>query len=123
MCLDVRGPQHDGRIFRRGKGCTLGARGLDSLEAAETTQDESLDFVYIDADHSYKSCMLDIIAWESKVRHGGIISGHDYFDDFENGFGVKSAVDRLYGEDIHVTDEKELYYGRICNSWYLEKNW
>jgi len=40
--------------------------------------DESLDFVYIDADHKLLSVVEDILAWSAKVRVGGIISGHDY---------------------------------------------
>lgn len=41
--------------------------------------DNSLDFVYIDGDHSYDHAMLDMILWFRKVRKGGVIAGHDYF--------------------------------------------
>lgn len=51
---------------------------MDSLEAAKEVADESLDFVFIDADHSYEGCRADIHAWSPKVRHGGMIAGHDY---------------------------------------------
>jgi len=40
--------------------------------------DGSLDFVYIDGEHTYDFVMIDIILWSRKVRKGGIISGHDY---------------------------------------------
>ena len=50
-----------------------------SEDAAREIPDESLDFVYIDGDHSYEHVMLDIILWNRKVRPGGIISGHDYY--------------------------------------------
>lgn len=49
-----------------------------SVEAAQDFKDESLDFVYIDADHSLTSVMADLNAWVPKVRIGGVISGHDY---------------------------------------------
>jgi len=49
--------------------------------------DDSLDFVYVDGNHHYDFCMLDIILYSRKVRSGGIISGHDYI--FR---GVKNAV-------------------------------
>ena len=49
-----------------------------SVTAAKQFTDQSLDFVYIDADHSYESCLADINAWHPKIRVGGILSGHDY---------------------------------------------
>lgn len=49
-----------------------------SLEAAAEFEDGSLDFVFIDADHSYEGCKADIEAWAPKVRSGGLIAGHDY---------------------------------------------
>lgn len=49
----------------------------DSLAAAQTYTDNSLDFVFIDAAHDYNSVCLDICAWFPKVKPGGIISGDD----------------------------------------------
>lgn len=43
-------------------------------------EDESLDFVYIDGDHTYDFVMLDVILFSRKVRKGGIVSGHDYYE-------------------------------------------
>jgi predicted O-methyltransferase YrrM len=49
-----------------------------SVEAAKQFEDESLDFVFIDANHQEKFVTEDINAWYPKVRPGGILSGHDY---------------------------------------------
>ena len=49
-----------------------------SMNIVKTVLSESLDFVFIDADHSYQSVKNDIQEWSKKVRHGGIVSGHDY---------------------------------------------
>ncbi len=49
-----------------------------SMDAVKNFEDESLDFVYIDANHDYKHVTEDIAEWSKKVRRGGIISGHDY---------------------------------------------
>lgn len=49
-----------------------------SVEAADLVEDESLDFVYIDANHSEPYVTQDIEAWAPKVRPGGIVAGHDY---------------------------------------------
>lgn len=61
-----------------------------SVEAAESVPNGVLDFVFLDADHSYDGVMGDIMAWTPKIRHGGYLLGHDYC---ENHFpGVVKAV-------------------------------
>jgi hypothetical protein len=49
-----------------------------SMSAVKKFKDNSLDFVYIDANHNLPYVMDDIIQWEKKVRPGGIVAGHDY---------------------------------------------
>jgi hypothetical protein len=51
-----------------------------------------LDLVFIDADHTYDACALDIHAWRKHVAPGGVLCGHDYgsFD------GVTRAVDTFF---------------------------
>lgn len=48
-----------------------------SLDYVKTVPDQSLDFVYIDGDHSYEAVKKDIIAWIPKIKINGVISGHD----------------------------------------------
>jgi predicted O-methyltransferase YrrM len=48
-----------------------------SVKAAYEYEDNSLDFVFIDASHDYKSVLADITAWYPKVKRKGIIAGHD----------------------------------------------
>lgn len=50
---------------------------MSTLEAAPLVKDGSLDFVFIDADHSYDGALADINAWTPKVRKGGMVAGHD----------------------------------------------
>jgi predicted O-methyltransferase YrrM len=50
-----------------------------SVKAAELYEDNSLDFVFIDAAHDYDNVFADVHAWWPKVKEGGIISGHDYY--------------------------------------------
>ena len=70
---------------------------MDSLEAARHIADRSLDFVFIDADHSYEGCKADIEAWLPKVKLGGLLGGHDYenteFPKFEVARAVNEAVE------------------------------
>lgn len=88
----------------------------DSIEVAKTFKDESLDWVYIDAGHSYEEVKADYDAWFSKVRVGGIISGHDYGD---NEFGVKKFVDEL-NKKINLTTE-DFWDGKEYQSWWFIK--
>lgn len=49
-----------------------------SMEAVRDFDNESLDFVYIDGNHTLPFVINDIIEWSKKVKRGGIVSGHDY---------------------------------------------
>jgi len=64
-----------------------------SVDAAAQFPDHSLDFVFIDADHTYDGCMADIKAWAPKIRPGGLLCGHDYMNTDYPCFGVERAVD------------------------------
>jgi len=59
-----------------------------SRDAAEEL-DVSLDFIFIDADHSYKHVLEDLHLWVPKVKPGGLIMGHDWRGKFP---GVITAV-------------------------------
>lgn len=50
----------------------------DSAVAASNYANASLDFVFIDGDHTREGVKRDIIAWLPKVKPGGVIAGHDY---------------------------------------------
>lgn len=69
---------------------------MTSLEAVQRIPDGSLDFVYIDGNHSKASVLADLRAWSPKVRSGGIVAGHDYRSDDRKAFiEVKDAVDQF----------------------------
>jgi predicted O-methyltransferase YrrM len=64
-----------------------------SDEVVNRFKDGSLDFVFIDANHSYEYVVADIAAWSKKVKKGGLVMGHDYKDDKKHALGAKAAVD------------------------------
>lgn len=51
-----------------------------SMDAVKDFEDNSLDFIYIDANHEYEYVLQDITEWTKKVRPGGIVAGHDYIN-------------------------------------------
>lgn len=55
-----------------------------SMDAVNDFADNSLDFVFIDGNHTFEYAIVDIAAWSKKVRPEGIISGHDYWNSIEN---------------------------------------
>lgn len=65
---------------------------LRSQYAAALYEDNSLDFVFIDANHAYPFVKQDIEAWYPKVKRGGLLAGHDYTSHK----GVKKAVDEKF---------------------------
>lgn len=76
-----------------------------SSEAAPWIDDGSLDFIFIDGDHSYEGVKLDIELWLSKVRKGGVMAGHDfdntalYGDAFK---GVDRAVREAFEDNFEL---------------------
>lgn len=66
----------------------------DSVEMANEIEDGTLDFVFIDANHTYNGVKRDIIAWIPKLRSGGVVCGHDY--DRPKHPGVRQAVTELF---------------------------
>lgn len=67
-----------------------------SSEAAALFADKSVDFVFIDANHTYEFVKADVLAWLPKVKPGGIIAGHDYNAPHE----VERAVNEIFGERV-----------------------
>lgn len=65
-----------------------------SVEAAAQIPYSSLDFVFIDGDHSYEAVRDDIKAWLPRVKKGGWIGGHDYATED----GVTKAVNEAFKE-------------------------
>jgi hypothetical protein len=61
-------------------------------------EDQSLDCVFVDGDHSYNAVLNDLRFWHKKVRVGGKLLGDDYWmedvkravHDFEKESGMKA---------------------------------
>jgi cephalosporin hydroxylase len=78
-----------------------------SKEAITSYTDNSLDFVFIDATHSYESVKEDIRLWLPKIKYGGYIGGHDY--NPKDWAGVVQAVNESFSKDkLEIIDSSWL---------------
>lgn len=94
---------------------------MTSQEAAPLFQPETLDVVYIDANHAYEACRRDLELWWPTLRPGGVFAGHDYLNgELPQGtFGVRRAVDEFvaaHGQRLLLTAE------RAWPTWYVIKD-
>ena len=97
-----------------------------SVEVAKTVEDNYLDFVFIDADHSYEAVKEDLLAWVPKVKSGGIVSGHDYYESHSGKLGVIRAVDEYVKEHGYILqltewDRENPVRDDRQPSWYFDK--
>ena len=85
---------------------------MSSMEALNHVPDASLDFVYVDGLHDFDNMMMDTICWSKKVREGGIVSGHDFYNFYRGGitFAVE-AYTRAHALEWYLTRE-------IPASWF-----
>lgn len=74
----------------------------DNIEVLKMTSDEaishitcSVDFVYIDGNHSYEQVKKDIENYKALLSTGSLIGGHDYWEGYE-WIGVKQAVNEAF---------------------------
>ena len=93
-----------------------------SLDAAKAVPVASLDFVFIDGNHSYRHVKDDLMAWSSRVRSGGIVSGDDYYH-FKYA-GVVEAVNEFVAEqgiaEWFLTDDptRRNYKGQVQPAYF-----
>jgi len=92
---------------------------IPSTEAATEYEDHSLDFVWIDGDHSYEAVVQDITAWLPKVKPGGWMGGHDY--NHPQHEGVKQACCELIPDHREVDPSVPNQGYGIVTSWLWQK--
>lgn len=94
-----------------------------SLESVNIFEDETLDFVYLDANHSFVHIAQDLDAWSKKVRKGGIVAGHDY-KRFGGKYGLNSChVKDVVNAWVRAYQIQKLYIteGDSSPSWFYVK--
>lgn len=88
-----------------------------SLSAAKQFALGTLDFCFLDANHSKPSIEADLRAWWDKVKPGGLLCGHDFYERHDDWHecGVESAVTEFCAE------RKLKFHTTECTSWWIEK--
>lgn len=71
--------------------------GGDSFDRAKDFEDKSIDFCFIDANHTYEFVKKDIAAYLPKMKPGGVIAGHDFNLHHP---GVIQAVSEAFVESV-----------------------
>jgi hypothetical protein len=75
-------------------------------------ENESLDYIFIDGDHSYSGVLSDMTNYYDKLKFGGIFSGHDI-----NLLEVRNAIIK-FREDNKIANEVTIVEN---NAWYWRK--
>jgi hypothetical protein len=88
-------------------------------------ENSTLDFVYIDGDHSYEHVLLDMNLWWPKVRNGGVMAGHDFNLKRVSPNGYYEDVERAVREfcqkqNIKLNTEPCGFNG--IPDWWIDKN-
>jgi len=94
--LEAEGKTLFGEFVKNVSGCGglayCDPRITTSIRGAELYDDESVDCVFIDADHRDWAVQADCLAWWPKVKPGGMICGHDWPANNAAPQGVKIGV-------------------------------
>jgi SAM-dependent methyltransferase len=92
-----------------------------SMEAVKRFDDNSIDFVYIDGNHSFKYVAEDICEWVKKVKPGGFVCGHDYIYANPTNFHVHYVIDAYIAshaiKKFWVLGRKHPDKGEVRDRW------
>jgi SAM-dependent methyltransferase len=103
---------HAQRVLAPYPNCTMIRK--TSMDALADFADNSLDYVYLDGDHSFRFAAEDIVEWSKKVRPGGIVAGHDYWNTGPDKWNVVCQVKAVLDAYIKVFEIKSFYiYGKM----------
>jgi len=110
-----------------------------SIQASEKFTNESLDVIFLDADHRYKNIKKDIDIWLPKLKKGGLLCGHDCEIILDKGIdtlyditkdmdiievvhmGVCRAVTELGGKKVDSLENHTIKESISSGLWYYVK--
>ena len=95
-----------------------------SQRAADEFQENSLDFIYVDAAHRFTGVAMDLILWYPKLRVGGVMAGHDYWHKYR--YEVMSAVNGFVVEKqqiLNATCKERRFPIYPPTWWFIKQAW
>jgi predicted O-methyltransferase YrrM len=100
-----------------------------------------IDFIFIDGDHIFEAVLADFIDWSAKLKVGGVIAFHDYYNENDHkrysvescgpsqvieeyiaknsSWSIKGIVDNLFVAE--KVKNKSLI--AFSNGWHKKENW
>ena len=118
---DVQDARCTNVIRNLGADPAIGVVRMYSLDAIKYFLDDSLDWVYIDADHTQAGA--DAEAWWPKVKSDGWLTGHDYTIAGVH-ITVKTQIDEFVAKHnltLFVTRGDNDIYEKNYPSWAVQK--
>jgi hypothetical protein len=97
----------------------------NSVEASKLYNDQSIDFIFFDSEHTEEYATKEIKSWYSKVKIGGYIGGHDYASflhpDVKYIVGVGNAVNKIFNNNFKLYPGERDDNGKIYGISWLHK--
>jgi|TARA_R110000824_G_scaffold185997_10_gene367107 hypothetical protein len=124
---------NDGYLWQEARylTCTQGLRKLPidkwsilrgySYNLKYFFEDQSIDFVYIDGEHSYEAVSQDIADWWPKIKPGGILAGHDYNDTNPGSIQAVDEFAEKSGVEFKITGTSPEKGDADAPSWVFIK--
>ena len=125
--------QLEARLRHNLAGCGLRNANViagNSSEQAIHFADQSLDMVFIDADHQHDAVLRDLAAWWPKIKPTGRIAGHDYTAEYDRprgerhygasgGYSVAPAIREFFELQREV---KRVPRQQQTTVWYVNRD-
>ena len=89
----------------------INAHSIDGLRYA-AKNNMQFDSIFIDGDHNYAECRADIEGWQTLLKPGGLICGHDYWP---RDAGVMDAVNELFEGRHSVVPGTRIWFHRAMS--------
>jgi hypothetical protein len=111
------------RVLSPFKNCKIIRK--TSMEAVEDFPNNTLDFIYIDANHEFRYIAEDLYEWGKKVRKGGIVAGHDYFytksgthhDHWHVAYVLHAYINAYSIPNWYLIGRKQTIPGEVRDKW------
>jgi len=82
-------------------------------------EDDHLDWIYVDGDHSYEGCYADLVEAHKKVKSGGLILGDDF--KWPNATWSKAGVTQAVNQFVDENNLRDNFYRHGMTQFEIRK--